>query len=126
VASAAAAISPSRVEDATMRVYETTLQALQLVAVDAVFGANENARHQLALKHSSRIKIVAVTAAIADVVRERKPVILCIGFGVTRINDYSAVAPLPRIDREPVQTIQRVYPVVILLAMFCAWGVSHA
>jgi hypothetical protein len=106
-----------------MRLYEAIVKGLQFVGVDAGFGgANENAANLLALKHSSKIKSVV----IADVLRQGRPVILFIGSGAIRINDYSPVAPLPRFNRDPVTFVQRVYPVVSILAMFFAWGVSHA
>ena len=101
-----------------MRVYEAIVKGLQFVGVDAWFGG----ANLLALKHSSKIKFVVVAAAI----RQRKPVILSIGFGAIRINHYSPVAPLPRIDRDLVTSVERVYPLVIILAMFFAWGVSNA
>jgi hypothetical protein len=110
-----------------MRLYEAIVKGLQFAGVDAGFGgANENAANLLALKHSSTIKSVVIAAAIADVFRQRRPVILFIGSGAIRINDYSPVAPLPRFNRDPVTFVQRVYPVVSILAMFFAWGVSHA
>ena len=104
-----------------MRVYEAILKGLQFIGVDAWFGGASDATNLLALKHSSKIKFVVVAAAI----RQRKPVILSIGFGAIRINHYSPVAPLPRIDRD-LTSVERVYPLVIILAMFFAWGVSHA
>jgi len=104
-----------------MRVYEAIVKGLQFVGVDAWFGGASDATNLLALKHSSKIKFVVVAAAI----RQRKP-ILAIGFGAIRINHYSPVAPLPRIDRDLVTSVERVYPLVIILAMFFAWGVSHA
>ena len=105
-----------------MCVYEAIVKGLQFVGVDAWFGGASDATNLLALKHSSKIKFVVVAAAI----RQRKPVILSIGFGAIRINHYSPVAPLPRIDRDLVTSVERVYPLVIILAMFFAWGVSHA
>ena len=96
-----------------MRVYEAIVKGLQFVGVDAWFGGASDA---------TKIKFVVVAAAI----RQRKPVILSIGFGAIRINQYSPVAPLPRIERDLVTSVERVYPLVIILAMFFAWGVSHA
>lgn len=110
-----------------MRMYEAIVKGLQFVGVDAGFGgANENVANPLALKHSSKMKSVVIATATADVLRQRGPVILFIGLGATRINDDSPVAPLPRINRDPVTFVQRVYPVVIILAVFFAWGISHA
>ena len=100
-----------------MRVYEAIVKGLQFVGVDAWFGGASDATNLLALKHSSKIKCA---------IRQRKPVILSIGFGAIRINHYSPVAPLPGIDRDLVTSVERVYPLVIILAMFFAWGVSHA
>jgi hypothetical protein len=106
-----------------MRLYEAIVKGLQFVGVDAgVGGANENAANLLALKHFSKMKSVV----IADVLRRRGPVILFIGSDAIRINDYSPIAPLPQINRDPVTFVQRVYPVVSILAMFLAWGASHA
>jgi len=64
-----------------MRVYELIAKALEFVGVGAAFGAGENTAGLLALKDLSKIKLVAVAAAIADVLRQRKPVIISIGFG---------------------------------------------
>jgi hypothetical protein len=69
---------------------------------------------------------VVIAAAIADVLRQRKPVIQFIGLGAIRINDYGPGAPLPRSYRDPVTFVQRVYPLVNIFAMFFAWGASHA
>jgi hypothetical protein len=110
-----------------MRMYEAIVKGLQFVGVDAGFGrASENAANLLALKHSSKIKSVVIAAAIADVLWQRKPVILFIGLGAIRINDYGLVALLSRIYRDPVTFVQRAYPLVSILAMCFAWGVSHA
>jgi len=104
-----------------MRVYGLTLKGLEFGRVDAAFGgAGENAASLLALKYPSKIKLVAV----ADVLGQRKPVI--IGFGAIRINDHRPVAPLPRTDRDRATFIKRVYLLVNILTMFLAWGVSHA
>lgn len=106
-----------------MRMHEAIVKGLQFVGVDAGFGrASENVANLLALKHSSKIKSVV----IADVLWRRKPVILFIGLGAIRINDYGPVALLSRIYRDPVTFVQRAYPLVSILAMFFAWGVSHA
>jgi len=110
-----------------MRVYEAIVKGLQFVGVDAAFGgAGENAASLSPLKHPTKIKAVVVAGAIADVLRQRKPVIMSIGLGAIRINDHSPVAPLPRTNRDPATFVQRVYRLVNILAMFFAWGVSHA
>jgi hypothetical protein len=110
-----------------MRVYKAIAKGLQFVGVNAVpGGAGEAAANLLALKHSTKIKPVVVAHGAADVLRQRKPVILFIRLVGIRINDYSPVSPLPRIYRDPVTFVQRVYPLVSILAMFFAWGVSHA
>ena len=98
-----------------MRVYEVIVKALEFVGVDAAFGA-----------HPSGIKAVVIAGGIAGALGQRRPVIIFVGFGAIRINHYSPVAPLPRIDRDLVTSVERVYPLVIILAMFFAWGVSHA
>jgi hypothetical protein len=105
-----------------MRVYEAIVKGLQFVGVDARFGCASDAANLLALKHSSKIEFVVVAAAI----RQREPVIPSIGFGAIGTNHYSPVAPLLRIGRDLVTSVQRVYPLVNILAMFFAWGVSHA
>jgi hypothetical protein len=109
-----------------MRVYEVIVKWLEFVGVDAAFGAGENAASVLALKHPGKIKLVAVAGVIASVLGQQKPVIMFIGFGAIRINDHRPVAPLPRTDRDRATFVQRVYPLVNILTMFLAWGVSHA
>jgi hypothetical protein len=107
-----------------MRVYQAIVKELEFVGVDAAFGgADENAASLLlALGDSTKIKPVVVTGKIADALRQRKPVIMLIGFGEIRINDHRPVAP----NRDPATYVQRVYPLVNILATFFAWGVSHA
>ena len=103
-----------------MRVYELIGKALEFAGVASPFDAGENTASLLALRHPSKIKLVAV----ADVLGQRRPVI--IGFGAIRINDHRPVAPLPRTDRDRATFVKRVYLLVNILTMFLAWGVSHA
>ena len=104
-----------------MRVYGLTLKGLEFGRVDAACrAADQNAASLLALKHPSKIKLVAV----ADVLGQRRPVI--VGFGAIRINDHRPIVPLPRINRNRATFLERVYPVVNILTMFFTWGVSHA
>jgi hypothetical protein len=109
-----------------MRVYEVIVKGLEFVSVDAAFGAGENAASLLALKHPSGIKAVVTsgfkTVVIAGALGQRRPVI--IGFGAIR--NHRPVAPRPRTDRDRTTFAQRVYPLVNILTMFFAWGVSHA
>jgi hypothetical protein len=103
-----------------MRVYGLTLKGLEFGRVDAACrAADQNAASLLALKHPSKIKLVAV----ADVIGQRRPVI--IGFGAIRVNDHRPIA-LARINRNRATLLERVYPVVNILTMFFTWGVSHA
>lgn len=108
-----------------MRVYKAIAKGLEFVGVDAVFGGTgENAANLSALKHSTKIEPVVVAHAAADMLCQHSPI--SIGLGAISINGDSVIAPLPRINRDPVTFVQRVYPVVSILAMFLAWGASHA
>jgi hypothetical protein len=107
-----------------MRVYELIGKALEFAGVASPFDAGENTASLLALKHPSKIKLVAIAGAIASVLGQHRPVIMFIGFGA--INDHRPVAPLPRTDRDRATFVKRVYLLVNILTMFLAWGVSHA
>jgi hypothetical protein len=109
-----------------MRVYDVIVKGLEFVGVDAAFGAGENAASVLAVKHPGKIKLVAVAGVIASVLGQQKPVIMFIGFGAIRIKDRHPVPPLRGTNRDPTPFVERVYPLVNILTMFLAWGVSHA
>jgi len=64
-----------------MRVYELIVKALEFAGAASPFDSGENTAGILALKHLSKIKRVVVAAKIADVLRQRKSVIVYIGFG---------------------------------------------
>jgi hypothetical protein len=109
-----------------MRVYELLVKGLEFVGVDTeIGGAGKDAAILFPLKHLSKIKLVVVAGAL-DVLGQRRPIIMFIGFGATRINDYRPVAPLPRNNRDRATFVQRVYTLVNNLTMFFAWGLSHA
>jgi hypothetical protein len=103
-----------------MRVYEVIVKGLEFVSVDAAFGAGENAASLLALKHPSGIKAVLTSGFIAGALGQRRPVT------IGAIRNHRSVAPRPRTDRDRATFAQRVYPLVNILTMFFAWGVSHA
>ena len=109
-----------------MRVYELIGKALEFAGVASPFDAGENTASLLALKHPGKIKLVAIAGAIASVLGQHRPVIIFIGFGAIRIKDRHPVPPLRGTNRDPTPFVERVYPLVNILTMFLAWGVSHA
>jgi len=68
-----------------MRVYDLIGKALEFAGVASPFDAGENTAGILALKRLSKIKRVVVAATIADVLRQRKSVIMYIGFGAAML-----------------------------------------
>ena len=109
-----------------MRVYELIGKALEFAGVASPFDAGENTASLLALKHPGKIKLVAIAGAIASVLGQHRLVIMFIGFGAIRIKDRHPVPPLRGTNRDPTPFVERVYPLVNILTMFLAWGVSHA
>jgi hypothetical protein len=109
-----------------MRVYDAIAKWLQFVGVDAAFGAGANRADLFTLRHSSNVKSVMVADATTDVLRRRKPITMYIGFSALRINDESPIAAPPRTNRDLATFVQCVYLLLNILAIFFAWGVSHA